>query len=99
MALGNRTHLAGATKPDSISADSYEGLLFAKRITEIPTNMQGRWEYDTDDNCIYAGYGARGLEESDTGWLLHKFTWASGNCTKREIGYNSWDNRATAEYK
>jgi len=80
----------GAVKPSSIEVDGYEAELFAQRITEIPSNMEGRWEYDINDNCIYAGFAPKGLAESSDGWLIQKFTWVNKNCTKREINYGNW---------
>jgi hypothetical protein len=88
----------GAVKPSSIEKDIHEQELFAQRMVEIPTNMQGRWVYDGSDNCIYAAYAPKGHAESATGWLLQKFTWSGSNCTKREIAYDSYDNYLTASY-
>jgi hypothetical protein len=88
----------GAVRPDAIAVDSYEHDLSASRIAEIPTNMQARWVYDGSNQCIYAAYAPRGLAESADGWLLQKFTWVAGNCTKREIAYNSYTNYLTASY-
>jgi hypothetical protein len=85
----------GAVKPSSIEKAGFEADLYANRFCEIPTNMEGRWEYDANDNCIYAGYAPKGLPEGTDGWLIQKFTWTAGtvsgfNCTKREINYSSW---------
>lgn len=96
--INNPTLLSGAVKPSSIEYDAYEPDLFAHRLTEIPTNMQGRWEYDGSNNCIYAGYAPRGLAEGENTWLLQKYTWVGGNCTKREIAYGNWTNRGVATY-
>ena len=88
----------GAVKPSSLEQANFEPDLSAGRITEIPSNMQGRWVYDGSNQCIYAAYAPRGLAEGTTGWLLQKFTWVAGNCTKREIAYNSYTNYSTANY-
>jgi len=98
MSLGTGTDLSGARKPSSVEWDGYESDLFAHRFTDIPTNMQGRWAYDESGNLIYAGFAPRGLAEGTDGWLLHKFTWETGNCTKREIAYGNWTGRADATY-
>lgn len=90
--------LWGQTKVSAAEAAEFEQTLSAKRITEIPSNMQGRWVYDGSNNCIYAGYAPRGLAESSTGWLLQKFTWVGQNCTSRLIAYDSYDNYLTASY-
>jgi hypothetical protein len=92
------TEFSGAIKPSSIEKDGYEPDLSAGRITEIPSNMQGRWVYDGSNQCIYAAYAPRSLAEATDGWLLQKFTWVAGNCTKREIAYNSYSNYLTATY-
>lgn len=80
----------GAVKPTSIEQAGFEKDLWANRITEIPSNMEGRWEYDGSNNCIYAGYAPKGLSEGSDGWLIQKFTWVGSNCTKREINYGNW---------
>ena len=80
----------GAVKPSSIEQANFEPDLSAARSVEIPSNMEGRWEYDSDGNCIYAGYAPDGQAEGTDGWLIQKFTWVAGNCTKREINYSSW---------
>jgi len=96
--LGTNTNISGATKPSSIEYDGYEGDLFAHRMTEIPSNMQMRIDW-TSGNPDYIGYAPRGLTSSQNGWLLQKFTYDGSNrCTLRQIGYDSWDLRATATY-
>jgi hypothetical protein len=94
----NPETVSGAVKASDVENKSYEKDLWAVRITEIPNNMQGRWEYDVSDNCIYAGYAPRGLAEGTDGWLLQKFTWVGSNCTKREIGYGNWTSRTTETF-
>lgn len=99
MSLKPIIEFEGAVKPDAISVDSYEPNLFAKRITEIPSNMQARFVWDGSNNCTYAAYAVRELSESNTGWLLQKFTYdGSNNCTSRLIAYDSFDNYLTASY-
>jgi hypothetical protein len=98
MAIGSEIIQSGALKPSSLEQQEYESDLFAKRMTEIPSNMQARWVYDGDGNCIYAAYAPRGLAEDSVGWLIHKYTWSAGNCTKREIAYDSYSNYLTATY-
>jgi len=95
MTLGNSKEIAGAVKPSSIEQDVFEPDLMAGRMCEIPTNMEGRWEYDANDCCIYAGYAPTGLAEGADNWLIQKFTWTAGTisgfvCTKREINYSNW---------
>jgi len=95
MAIGGTREVTGLTRATEVEHNEYETELFAKRIVEIPSNMEGRWEYDATDNCIYAGYAPKGLAEGDEGWLIQKFTWTAGTvsgyiCTKREIDYGNW---------
>lgn len=76
----------------------HEIPLMAKRITEIPSNLQNRFEYNGDGTVLYAGYGARGLATSVTGWLIRKYTYSGGNVTVVQTAYDSWDNRVSATY-
>ena len=89
----------GQVRASVAEANEFEEGILAKRITEIPSNQQARWVYDGSNQCIYAAYAPRGLAESTGGWLLQKFTWVGGNCTKREIAYDSYTNYLTADYK
>ncbi len=101
MSLNPLFQQEGAVKPDSLSVDSYEHDLSAKRTTDIPTNMQMRADYDvrTDGQPVYLGFAPQGLATSNTHWLLHKFTYdGSDRVTVRQISYNSWDNHASASY-
>lgn len=97
MTLGTGRNISGAVKPDAISVDSYEPDLFAKRYTEIPTNMQMRCDYTTrtDGQPVYLGYAPKGLASSSTGWLIQKYTYdVSDRATLRQSAYTSWDLRA-----
>lgn len=105
MAIGYPTTIEGALKPSSIAVDGYEYDVFAHRHIQIETNQQGRWEYNTDGNILYAGYAPRGLSESSvdknsnpTGWLLQFFTYSGNNVTSRTIAYGNWTNHAVAVY-
>jgi hypothetical protein len=100
--IGSSTQLSGAVKPDAISVDSYEPLLFAKRVTDIPSNMQKRLDYGarTDDNPVYVGFGAKGLTEGAEGWLLYYLEYDGSNrLTKLTIAYGDWTTRTTATYE
>jgi hypothetical protein len=98
--LGSGITIEGAIKPSSIEVDSYEGALFAQRIVEIPSNMAFRAAYSSTDGLPdYVGYAPRGLAEGSDGWLLKKYTYdANRQCTKIEIAYGDWTNRATETY-
>jgi hypothetical protein len=96
---GTGLQFEGQTKPDAIAVDGYESALFAARITEIPSNMGMRVAYDGSGNAEYVGFAPRGLAEGTDGWLLQKFTYDGSNrCTKREIAYGNWTNRASESY-
>ena len=99
MSLGTSKNFEGQVKPDAISIDSYDSDLYARRITEIPSNMGMRVSYDGSGNAEYVGFAPRGLAESTDGWLLQKFTYDGSNrATKREIAYGNWTNRASESY-
>lgn len=98
--LGQDEKLTGQTKISAAEAIELEVDLKAKRITEIPSNMQMRAEYTSTDGLPdYLGFAPRGLAVGTTGWLLQKFTYdGSRQCTLRQSAYDSWNNRATASY-
>ena len=97
--IGSGLKFEGQTKPDSISVDSYEADLFAKRITEIPSNLQMRVVYDSNGNAEYVCYAPRALAEDADGWLLQKFEYDSSNkCISRLIAFDSYANYLTADY-
>lgn len=101
MSIGDAYQTGGAVKTSEAEAREHEGPIQAKRITEIPSNLQQRIDYDvrTDGQPVYIGFGARGLATSATGWLIQTFTYdGSNNLTLRQIAYDSWDNRASATY-
>ena len=100
MGLGNSNEEYGQVRSSGIEQKEYEKELWAKRITEIPSNMHMEVEY-TAGIPTYVGFAAKGLATSASGWLIQKFSYdASGNCTKREIAMDcyAWDNRATVTY-
>jgi len=100
MGLGNSNEEYGHVRATNIEQNEYEKELWAKRITEIPSNHHLEVEY-VDGNAVYVGFAAKGLSISASGWLIQKFTYdASGNCTKREIANDcyAWDNRAGVSY-
>jgi len=98
--IGNPIDQSGAVKPSSLEQQVYEPDLFAQRITEIPSNMQMFTQKDANKNFIYIGYAAKGIQESDDGWLIHKFTYDVDNdIVKRQSAYGSWDGRADLTYE
>jgi len=98
VAIGASEQLSGQVKCSGAEQKEHEDLLLAKRVVDVPSNLQARWVYDGSNNCIYAAYGPRGLAESSPGWLIQKFTYTGSNCTKREIAYDSYTNYLTATY-
>ena len=101
MTIGTETLIAGAVKPDSISVDSYEPDLFAKRVVDIPNNMQKRMDYvaRTDSQPVYVGFAPKGLAERIDGWLLYYLEYDGSNrLTKLTVAYGNWTNRATESY-
>jgi len=98
MSIGDSFNPQGSTRSSQVEVNEYEAPLFARRTTEIPSNMQARWVYNSSNQCLYAAYAPRGLAESANGWIIQKFTWVGENCTKREIAYSSYSNYLTATY-
>lgn len=100
MPIGVSFKSEGAIKSSAVESREHEDSLYARRITEIPSNMQLRGDYSSTDGLPdYLGFAARGIATSTTGWLLQKFTYdANRQCTLRQIAYDSWDNRTTATY-
>jgi len=91
--------LEGRSKPSTIESDVYDKDIVALRYSEIPSNQQMRVDFDTrtDGQAVYMGWAARGLSESDTGWLLHYLEYDGNNAfIKRTIAIDSWDNRKTS---
>ena len=101
MAQGDTYNPLGNTQTSDAEAREHQGTLLAKRVTEIPSDLQMQVDYDTrtDSNPIYVGYGPKGLATSTTGWLLQKFTYDSSNrVTVRQVAYDKWTLRTTASY-
>ena len=94
-----QTGIQGSLKSTVAEDREHDVPIMAKRIVEVPSNLQARWAYDSNSMVEYAGYAAKGVSESTNGWLLQKFTYnATLLATKREIAYDSWDNYASASY-
>jgi hypothetical protein len=100
-------NVTGALRSSAVESREHDLDLSARRIVEIPSNMQMRAVYDGNNNPTYVGYAPRGMAESyvrvladgsKEGWLLYKLDYTGTNCTSRTIGYDSWDNYLSAEY-
>ncbi len=100
MPVGDSYVTSGAVKMSEAESREHEATMFAKRVMEVPHNLQLRQAISrSDGQPDYIGYGARGLAADVTGWLLYKFTYDSnGFVTVRQSAYNTWDNRASATY-
>ena len=100
MALGQDREVWGELKVSAAEQAEYEPELFAKRIVEVPSNLQFRAAYSATDGLPdYTGYAPRGLAEGTDGWMLKKFTYdASRQCTTIQIAYSNWTARAAATY-
>ena len=100
MGIGNENEEYGHTRATNIEQLEYEKELWAKRITEVPSNMQARYSYDGSNNLIYAGYAPKGLAEGTDGWLLQKYTYdGSNNVTERKIYYGNWTAKGTYTFE
>ena len=100
MGISNTNEEYGHTRATNIEQLEYEKELWAKRITDIPSNQQMRAHY-TAGNLIYLGFAAHGVSSAASGWLIQKYTYdASGNATMREIATDcyAWANRTTVSY-
>jgi hypothetical protein len=99
MSLGASFNPSGSTRSSQVEVNEYESALFARRTTEIPSNMKARFEW-SGTNCIYAGFAPKGLAEGANGWLVQKFTYdGSNNCTERNIAYGNWTARSGYTYE
>jgi hypothetical protein len=99
MANDINTELSGSTRCSMAEVREHELPLLAKRMTEVPSNMQMRMAYIAAGGGEYVGYAARGLAEGGNGWLLHKITYDSNSqITSRTVAYGSWTNRAAETY-
>ena len=72
-------------------------------VNKAANDFVNRFEYDANDNCIYAGTAPRGAGIGENVWIIYKYTWAAGtvsgfNCTLKETAFDTWSNRATATY-
>ena len=100
MTIGTGQGFEGQVRPSAIEKFILEEDLYAQRTVDIPSNMGFRADYSsTDGQPDYIGYAPRGLAEGTNGWLLKKCTYdASRQCTKIEIAYGNWTNRASESY-
>lgn len=98
MAIGDDYKLTGQTRSSDAESREHQASLYAKRMTEIPSDLQQRFEYNGDGTVLYAGYAPRGLASSAAGWMIHKFTYTTQMVTLRQTAFTSWDGRAAGSY-
>lgn len=89
---------SGAVKNSESESREHQSNLWAKRIVEIPSDIQNRFEYNADGTVKYAGYGAKGLASGTDGWLIHFFTYSSMQVTLRQSAFGNWDGRTGYTY-
>lgn len=71
--------------------------------TEALSTLQNRYEYDSNDNPIYAGEAMKGTASSNEEWTILKYTWVAGtvsgyNMTLKQSAFGAWDNRSSLSY-
>lgn len=101
MATGDPYTLWGQGSVSDAEAREHESLLLAKRTMSLPNNQHIKVDSASraDNQPVYIGVAPRSLSTSSSGWLLIKITYDSnGDFSEKTIGYDSWDNRATATY-
>jgi hypothetical protein len=77
----------------------HQSPLFAKRVTDVGSDVQKRIDYGSGTNPLYVGYGAKGLASSVTGWLISAITYdANSNPTLIQSAVGIWDNRDSLAY-
>lgn len=102
MATGDDYTLSGQLKVSDAEAREHQETLLAKRVTDIPNDLQNRFDYDSrsDGQPVYLGYGAKGLDASADGWIIYKHTYdGSGFITLKQTAFDSWSNRNSATYE
>lgn len=97
MGLKN-TKFEGAVKPDAISVDSYEPDIYAKRVVEIPANLQTKIFWD-GNKPEYIGFAPKGMATSADGWLIYKYEYSSGKISSKTLTYGILDDRATLTFE
>ena len=99
--FGDNFTPTGATRTTSVEAREHQNGVLAKRVCEVPNDLQQRFAYN--GNVVqYIGYAAQGLAEGAGGWLIHKFAYDGQNrATSRKTANaatTNWTNRASETY-
>lgn len=101
MATGDSYILTGQRKVTDAEAREHQATLLAKRITDIPNDLQIKVDPDgrSDNQPVYVGFAPKGLATSSEGWLLWKITYDSfGDFSYKQVAYDDYDSRASASY-
>ena len=95
---GDAYQSSGNVKNSESENREHDAALIAKRVISLPTNLKERHAYDANGQVIYSGYAPKGLAEDSDGWMLFKFTWASGNMTEKDVAFGNWADRVSESY-
>ena len=101
MAIGDSFTSEGASSDTATMAREHDDAMYAKRVMDIPHNLQMRLDYSgaPTGQPLYMGYGARALDAGTDGWIIYKFTYdGSDNVTLRQTAYTNWTARAAGTY-
>ena len=74
-------------------------LVNSRTITEGPSSLQNRYEYNSDGTVLYAGYAPKGAAQDEDVWTIHKFTYSTQLVTVKQTAFDTWSNRASALYE
>lgn len=102
MAIGDPYPLAGQTKVSDAESREHQATLLAKRIMDVPSDLQILCDYDvrTDGQPVYVGFSPKGLAEATDGWLIYKLTYDSdNNITSRKTQFTNWTDRTSGTYE
>ena len=102
MAIGDSFTSEGAASDTATMAREHDDAMFAKRVMDVPHNLQMRLDYTgtPTGQPLYPGYGAKGLGVGDEGWLIYKFTYDGNDMvTLRQSQYTNWTARASGTYE
>lgn len=74
-------------------------LVNSTTITEGPSSLQNRYEYNVDQTVLYAGYAPWGTEQTDDVWTIFKYTYTSQQVTLKQTAFGAWSDRANLTYR
>ena len=102
MPTGEDYTLSGQLKVSDAEAREHQETLLAKRVTDIPNDLQNRFDYGSrqDGQPEKLGYAARNLAADAKGWILYQYTYNENNfVTLKQTAFDSWENRNEATYE